>query len=433
MRIAFISPHSVYYSRDPEFSEFWNSSKYNELFRNCWSGLGTGLLVLAGLTPPGNDLELIDENIEEIDFSRQFDLVCVSATTQQATRAYAIAEQFRKRGITTVIGGIHPTVLPLEAKSHFDSVVLGEGETTWLQLLHDYQSGTLKPFYKSEDLFDLKDSPVPRYDLLKKCNPKIAWLQTTRGCPHDCEFCVASKIFGSTYRLKSIDQIVHEIKEIRKQLGDVFIGFADDNIAVDKSFLSRLLKEIAPLHIRWFGQSDISIANDETLLKMLFVSGCNFLLVGLESLSNKNLREINTNLWKLSRSREYPSLIEKIQSAGIGVMGSFIFGFDHDDQSVFDTTTDFAIAHNLCLCNFSILTPYPGSRIRDRLAMDGRLLPTEWDNYTLWDVNFIPKNMSPEQLQNGLFMAYRKILDGEVCINKAKYFKNLYKRLMEPA
>ena len=430
MKICLISPKSIYYSRDPDFFEYWNNSKYNQNFRHFWSGLSTGLLIVAGLTPSSDDIELIDENIQEIDFKKEFDLVGITATTQQATRAYTISEEFRKRGIKTVIGGIHATVMPDEAKLHADSVVVGEAENVWADLLLDYKKHALQPFYRSPKTVNLEDSPFPRYDLLDKAAYKIVWVQASRGCPHDCEFCVASKVFGTKYRLKSVHQVVSEIRHIKEHCGDVFIGFADDNIMVNRKFITALLQEIIPLRIRWFGQSDISIARDKELLPLLYKSGCTILLVGLESLKSENLLEINNNSWKFSKLNDYSLSIDKIQSSGIGVMGSFIFGFDHDDPSIFKSTADFVVSNNLYLSNFSILTPFPGSHLREKLSEENRLLPTPWNDYTLWDVNFVPKNMSVQQLQLGLFDAYKRILTEDACSKKANHFKNIFRRLM---
>lgn len=428
--LALISPRGSFSSSNPEFKKFWNGSPYTSTYRQDWSGLGTGLLIVAALTPSEYDVKIIDENIESVDFSKKFDLVGITAMTQQARRAYQIADEFRKRGMLVVIGGIHATILPEEAKLHCDSVVIGESENTWPMLLKDLKAKALLPFYKADNIVSLINSPLPRYDLLKNKKYSIVWLQTTRGCPHDCDFCAASKIFGAKYRFKDIYQLRLEIELIRKELGNVLIGIADDNIAVNKNHLSLLLDYLKTSGIRWLGQSDISIAQDSGMLNMVQKSNCKLLLLGLESISAENLRLVNNNSWKYNKLSSYSSYIGKIQEAGIGVLGSFIFGFDYDDVTVFKQTADFVLQNNLYYGNFSILTPYPGTRLRDRLVRENRLLPTSWENYTLWDVNFIPKRMSASELQAGLFDTYKMINTREAFEKRAIFFKNIFKSQM---
>lgn len=405
MRIGLISPKGNFSSNNPEFKKFWDDSPYTSTYRQNWSGLGTGLLIVAAFIPSEYDVQIIDENIESITFSEKYDLVGITAMTQQATRAYQIADEFRKRGIPVTIGGIHATILPEEAKQHCDSVVIGEGENTWPILLNDLNRNALLPFYKAGETVNLKESPLPRYDLLNKKSYTIVWLQTTRGCPHDCDFCAASKIFGAKYRFKDISQLKREIELIRKELGDILIGIADDNIVVNKNHFSLLLDYFKKSGIRWLGQSDISIAQDDEMLNMVRKSNCKFLLLGLESISAESLKTVNNNSWKYNKLSNYSSYIGRIQGTGIGVMGSFIFGFDHDDSTVFKKTAEFVLENNLYYSNFSILTPYPGTRLRERLVKENRLLTTPWEKYTLWDVNFIPKKMSASELQTGLFDA----------------------------
>jgi radical SAM superfamily enzyme YgiQ (UPF0313 family) len=428
MRIGLISPKGNFGSNNPEFKKFWDDSPYTSTYRQNWSGLGTGLLIVAALTPSEYDVQIVDENIEPINFSDKYDLVGITAMTQQATRAYQIADEFRKRGIPVTIGGIHATILPEEAKSHCDSVVIGESENTWPILLKDLKRNELLPFYRADKTVNLKESPLPRYDLLKKRSYSIVWLQTTRGCPHDCDFCAASKIFGAKYRFKDISQLKQEIELIRKELGDVLIGIADDNIVVNKNYLSLLLDYFKKSGIRWLGQSDISIAQDIEMLNMVQKSNCKFLLLGLESISAESLKAVNNNSWKYNKLSNYPSYIGRIQETGIGVMGSFIFGFDNDDTSVFKKTAEFVLENNLYYGNFSILTPYPGTKLRDRLAKENRLLTTPWEKYTLWDVNFIPNKMSVSELQTGLFDAYKMINTKEAFGKRVDYFKNIFKR-----
>jgi radical SAM superfamily enzyme YgiQ (UPF0313 family) len=431
MRIGLISPKGCFISNTPEFIEFWDSSKYLSIYRKNWSGLSTALLIIAALTPSSYEIELVDENIEPINFSNNYDIVGITAMTQQAIRAYQIADEFRKRGIRVIIGGIHATLLPEEAKQHSDSIVIGEAEYIWPIVLKDFEKGQLKPYYKSENAVDLKDSPIPRYDLLKSKNYSVAWVQSTRGCPHDCEFCVASKIYGLSYRCKSADKVIKEIEYIKSTLGNIRIGFSDDNLLVNKNLAEELLEKIAPLKIRWAGQSDISVAENPKILELLRKSGCTFLFVGFESLSHDNLSTINKNGWKLHKLDHYPDYIKEIQSNAIGIMGAFIYGFDKDTPDIFNRTIEFVIENNLYDAQFSILTPFPGTKIRDKLKEENRLLPTSWENYSVADVNFIPKMMSIEQLQKGLIDSYRRINVESVYKKRMEHFKQIHRIVLQ--
>jgi radical SAM superfamily enzyme YgiQ (UPF0313 family) len=431
--LALISPKGSFISNSPEFIEFWNASKYLLSYRQNWSGLSTALPIIAALTPPSYKIELVDENIEQIDFTAEYDIVAITAMTQQATRAYQIADQFRKKSIKVIIGGIHVTVLPDEAKQHCDSVVIGEAEHVWPTVLKDFEKDQLQPYYKSTAVLDLKDSPLPRYDLLKSKKYSVAWVQSTRGCPHDCEFCVASKVYGKSYRCKSADQVVGEIEYIKSCLGNIRVGFSDDNLLVNKIFSQELLEKIVPLNIRWAGQSDISIAENPGTLDLLRKSGCTFLFVGFESLSRANLATINANNWKLNRLDRYPDFIKSIQSNAIGIMGAFIFGFDEDTPAVFEQTTEFVINNNLYDAQFSVLTPFPGTKIRDRLAAENRLLPTPWENYSVFDVNYIPKHMTSKKLQEGLMDSYIRINNKDIYARKMDHFKKIQRQLLTGA
>lgn len=431
MKIALISPKGTYFSRNEDFQEFIRKSKNMSSWRQIFTGISPGLLVVAALTPKSYEIDFIDENYEQIDFSQNYDLVGITAMTQQATRAYKIAGEFRKRNIKVVIGGIHSTVLPNEAKQYADAIVIGEAEYIWGQLLDDIKKNKLRSFYKSEKVVDLEDSPLPRYDLVNQEFYKTIWIQASRGCPHDCEFCAATKIFGSKYRHKSIEQVAEEIEFIKNKHGNIHIAFSDDNLFVNRSYSEKLLKKIIPLNIRYHAQSDIAIAEKSDLLSLLRKSGCVFLLIGFESVNKKALKKIDRNEWKAKHFNKYPQYIEKIQSMGIGVQGAFMIGNDSDDKTIFKKTSDFVINNNLFEAQITISTPLPGTRLRSRLEKEGRLLDTKWENYTFGDVNYIPKNMSIEELQNGFIEIYRNIDNETGYLKKMVYFKGIQKKLIK--
>ena len=429
MKIALVSPKSAFLGRNAEFNDFLKQSPEMEFYRQYWSGLGSGLLVVGALTQKDVKIELIDENIEDIDFNRDYDLVAITAMTQQATRAYEIARRFREKNTKVVLGGIHASVLPDEAKLHVDSVVVGEAENLWQILIDDFRHNRLRPVYTSQREVDLKESPIPKYELLEEKPYKIVWVQATRGCPHDCSFCCASTVYGSKYRHKSIDQVIEEIKKIRRIRKHAVIGFADDNMLCDKNYSLHLLEKVVDLKIKWIGQSDISIAYDNSLLKLIKKSGCVVLFIGFESIIKNNLRGIDSSNWKLKHFKDYVASIRKIQSNGIGIIGTFIVGFDNDDNSVFDRLANFIIDNRLAGAQIAALTPFPHTRVREALSKEGRVLDTPWDNYTLYDVNIKPKRMNSRELEEGILHTFKKVYSSGVAVEKSKYFRNVFFKL----
>jgi len=426
MKIALISPRGVLLSNDPGFRKFWKNSIEIQFYKRFWSGLSPALLVVAALTPKKIKIELIDENIDPVNFNKDYDLVVLTAMTQQAIRAYQIADEFRRRRVKVVMGGIHPTLLPKEAKTHCDTVIVGEAENTWPRFIKDFLRNDIKPFYISEEPAALDKSPIPRYDLLKPGRYKITWIQTTRGCPYDCEFCAASRIFGTKFRYKSIKQVIQEVKSVKLFCKDSWIGFGDDNMFVNRKYSYELLERLTPLKIRWMTQTDISIANDKKLLKLLHKSGCYILFIGFESISKKSLASVDRTGFKFNKLHRYKEYIKKIQNAGIGIMGAFVLGFDNDSPSIFKKTSDFIVNNHLYAAQITVLTPLSGTRLRSRLQRENRLLPNNWDNYTFWDVNFIPRRMSINELQRGLLEVYKAVYNKKVLLEKSRYFKEIY-------
>ncbi len=396
-----------------------------------WTGTGIGLLTVAALSPDWADPVFIDENHEEVDLTADYDLVGITAMAQQAPRAYEIAAAFRKRGIPVVIGGVHPTVLPEEAQQYADSVVVGEAEPVWGRLMEDFRAGRLQPLYRSPGPINLADTPVPRYDLLNKSYYNQAWLQTTRGCPHDCDYCVSAKIFGKQYRIKSIDQVSRELDAILAHFGRLHLAFSDDNLLANRGHTERLMEVLTPLRLRWLAQADAAIGEHEDLLEKLRAANCRYLFIGFETISSKSMAELDPTGWKVKRVQGYARCIERIQSYGIGVVGAFIVGLDDDDPGVFDRTADFIIENDLYGAAITILTPFAGTRLRARLEAEGRLLPTGWDNYTAHDVNHVHPTMTKQQIEDGLLRIYERVFSEEVFVKKLAHFQEIHRALAE--
>jgi radical SAM superfamily enzyme YgiQ (UPF0313 family) len=427
-RIAFINPKGQQ-TRDPESARILGTMINSKSYRQACTGFGLSLLILAALTPEDWEQELIDENYQEIAFDRPYGLVAVTANTQQATRAYQIGEEFGRRGVPAVLGGIHATVLPEEAKEHFRSVAIGEAENIWPRVLKDWEKNGLQPFYRCEAAADLSVSPSPRYELLDRERYNTIWVQATRGCPHDCSFCVASKIFGNRYQVRPIDRVVRDIETVKALWKSPNISFADDNMFVERQYARDLIRELRGLNIRYFVPSDISIAEDDELLKALRDSNCGMIFIGFESVTTAALRGINKDRSKYRYLTRYSSLIQKIQAMGIGVYGAFIIGFDQDTPETLERLGDFITSNHLYASQITILTPYPGSRVREELAAEGRLLAEDWSHYNCTEVTFLPRQLSLEQLQQTYNRLHQRVYGPEQLKRSSRYFIDIFKSL----
>ncbi len=389
-----------------------------------------GLLIIAALTPDNFDVEYVEiTEGSQHQINEEYDLVAISTCSAQVFEAYILADQYRLRGTKVVLGGLHATVLPEEALHHANAIVIGEAEPVWKDLLYDFIRGELKQFYRATTPYDLDRSPMPRYDFLDRNKHNRITVQTSRGCPHDCEFCAASKLLGP-YRKKPVELIVREIEQIKKYWARPFIEFADDNTFVDKEWTKELLKAIAPLGIKWFTETDISVADDDELLALLRPSGCHQVLIGFESVVRDNLRGMDKHNWKAKRYDSYMSAIQKIQSHGVSVDGCFILGLDSDGLDIFRQTLDFIEASQLLEAQITVSTPFPGSRLYDRLKSEGRLLKDAfWDRCTLFDINFVPKRMSVEQLGDGMIWLGSQIYSKKALEQRKDHYKQMVRNL----
>jgi radical SAM superfamily enzyme YgiQ (UPF0313 family) len=364
-----------------------------------------GLAAVAGATPPWAEVSILDENVEPVDFDFPADLVGLTAMTCQAPRAYEIAAEFRRRGVPTVMGGPHASLLPEEACRHVDSVVIGEAEEIWPEVVADAKAGTLAPVYRAKRLADLSKLPKPRRDLLRRSAYGIFnTVQTTRGCPFDCDFCSVTTMFARSYRSRPVEDVVAEIEGMAagaRRKRDRLFFLVDDNIVAAPPYAKQLFRALIPLKIQWFSQGTITtFAKDDELLRLARKSGCIALFIGLESISAGNLTSINKSFNRLS---EYESSISRIHRHGIGVLGSFIYGLEHDTEGTFDDTVAWAQRNALEGANFSVLTPYPGTRLARRLAERGLINSTDWRDYHALSnrVVFTHGCLSEEQLLRG--------------------------------
>jgi radical SAM superfamily enzyme YgiQ (UPF0313 family) len=363
-----------------------------------------GLTLLASLFPPQYQVRIVNEFIEEIDFEAEVDLVGITTITPLAKRAYEIAGRFRKRGVPVIVGGVHATFMPEEAQEHADAVILGEGELIMAQLIADFENGKLKPFYRAERLHDLHDLPLPRRDLLgRRYSPIFKVIETTRGCPNRCEFCAVPVIAGRRYRTRPLADIERELKSIVKRAGE-YIFIVDDNVMALRGHALGLFEILKGFKVRWMGFATIEIAKDVELLKLARESGCISLFIGFESLQKENLEGPKK---RFQGVEDLEGFIECIHDHGIGIQGSFVFGFDHDEPDVFERTIEFIHRNRIELPTLSVLTPFPGTPLWGRLTREGRIFDTDWSHYDFGRVVFVPKKMTPEQLQQGYLWAQK--------------------------
>ena len=353
------------------------------------------LLSVAAATPDRWDVEIIDEFIQAIDFTKQYDCVGISFMTAGATRAYEIADIFRASKVPVFAGGYHPTFRPDEALDHFDAVCIGDAERSWPQMLEDLEKGQLRQTYQSDPECSLSHIPTPRRDLLKIGDYLTRnTVQTSRGCPNSCEFCSITSFYKGIYRHRPVSELVAEISDLSGKM----IIFIDDNIVSDRSYALSLFAELKKLDKHWFSQGEIKIARDPKLLEAAVESGCKGLFVGLESLSNKNLRSVRKGF---NRADEYQASIETLHSSGIAIEVGLAFGFDYDTVTVFEETDKFLRDNSVEVAQLTIVTPYPGTPLFDKYIEDNRILTTDWKYYDFNHVIFMPKNMSPLELQQG--------------------------------
>lgn len=395
------------------------------------------LLTLAGMTP--DDLECSYHEIADIRTMGELprcDVAAIASYTAQIKDAYALADQYRALGVRVVLGGLHVTARPDEAARHADAIVTGEGEIGWPEVVADLRAGRLRARYAANGReFDLSESPMPRFDLLEIERYNRLTVQTQRGCPWRCEFCAASIRLTPRYKLKPVDRVIAEIREIRRIWPNPFIEFADDNSFVNRRHSKELLRAVADEGIRWFTETDVAVADDPDLLELLRESGCAEVLIGFESPTGPGLEgvELRRN-WKRRRLDGYRAAVERIQGHGIAVNACFVLGLDGDGPSVFDAVYDFVQEAGPFDVQVTALTPFPGTPMYDRLLAEGRLLdPTAWERCSLFDVNFRPTNMSPETLQHELVELGRRLYTDEQRAFRHRAFREHRRRFVREA
>jgi len=367
-----------------------------------WGELGfkfpsLSLAAIAAVTPAEWQVSFCDDGIETLPLATDVDIIALTAMTAQITRAYEIADHYRAAGKTVVLGGFHASNLPDEAQLHADAVVVGEGELVWPRLLADWQAGTLQRQYRSSEQLPMEDIPFARREIFKGKGYLLTnTIQTTRGCPFDCEFCSVTAFYGRKYRKRPVDQVLAELQELRKS--NSFVFFVDDNIVADRRYSLPLFEGMKGMGFKWLSHAPIDFAKDPELVKAAGESGCVGMFVGFESLNQDSLAAMGK---VTNTAQSYIDYAKCFRDNGIGILGSFVMGYDGDTPDIFERTLRFCEDARLEAAIFPILTPYPGTEVRRRLEAEGRIISNDWRDYDMEHVTFQPKGMTAGQLQDG--------------------------------
>ena len=390
---------------------------------------------IAAYTPSHWAVKLVDEAVEDIDLDEPCDLIGISVMTCYAPRAYEIAEEFRKRGKTVILGGVHPTYCPEEALRHCDAIVCGEAEDLWPQVIDDLEAGKLKSIYRMSEFPNLDHYQPPKIELLSPDSYMTRLCSfTTRGCHFDCEFCSVSPFNGKTTRRRPVAEVIAELQRAKEWLrseivermgrGSLFnalttslriwvgleegsiVAFVDDLHNSHRAYCRELWNALKALNIKWGCQSTMFLGDDQEMVKLAAESGCVSVFVGMESVSVDSLDETNKHF---NQVRKFEDEIKMFHDHGIMVNPGMVFGFDNDDESVFETAVNFLIRNHLELAYFNVLTPLPGTALYERYNKEGRIFDRDWAKYDGKHVVFHPRRMTAEQLQEGFYWANHEL------------------------
>jgi len=354
--------------------------------------------ILAALSE-GHEVRIVDGDWDAMPRDESFDLVGITTTTFTSERAYALAKQFTRNGAKVVLGGVHPSILPEECLRNAHSVVVGEAEYVWRDVLRDAEKGSLERVYAAPRPTEMNDVPFPRRDLL----PDPSWfacLQATRGCPNACRYCYLPSVPWRAFRKRATELVSEEIRRLEQKL----IFFVDDNLFADRDYALNLFRAVSAHKRIWAVQAPTSIGRDEELLDAMAESGCFNVQIGFQSVNSSSLQWASV---EHNRVEEYQTLVERLHARGILTTGFFMFGFDTDDLSTFDRTVELIKRIHVDEAHLYILTPYPGTSLYAQFQSEGRLLPDKSRTQFGWShAVFQPKQMSPEELERGVQRMY---------------------------
>ncbi len=441
MRILLVNPDNPAGSgRDLYTADLYGALCLGKPFTNMYFGIPLGLPTLAAVTPPGHQVEIVDEAVQKVDFDGNWDLVGITGMTFKAPRAYEIADEFRRRGVPVVMGGIHASMCPDEAATHVDSVVTGEADEIWPDIVRDAEAGRLQPRYQAESAPDISRLPAPRYDLTAQDHYLMFYLQTTRGCPHNCEFCTVTRFNGRRLRKKTPEQVVNEIREIfklryvplrmkdddhggeSKRCAPAAFFFTDDNFAGSRSHALAVCKALEKLQdeegilMSWFTQVTCKVGDDDELLEAMRAAGCRCLFMGFESVSEETLKTMNKSM---NSPEDYDRIIDNVRAHGMEVVASVILGGESDRHDVGEQLEEFVRRNNIFYVLPNVMTPYPGTKLREKIEAQGRITCTDHGRYNIRNVVFEPALMSGRDLKKAYLKFCENTLSFDGLIERA--------------
>lgn len=365
-----------------------------------------GLLTVAGATPDRHEVQYLEvDQLDETAALPAFDLVGISSFTAMIEDAYRLADRYRAQGTPVVLGGIHVSLMPAEALEHADAILTAGAESAWPRLLEDLEAGRLQRRYDGlrSQVFAPQHYVQPRFELLQGRPYNRVTVQTSRGCPRACEFCAASLRITDGFNQKPVAAVIAEIRAARQYFPEPFFEFADDNTFLNRPWSRELLKALQREDLHFFTETDASVADDPELCDLLADAGCRQVLIGFESPRVQDLGGLDPVDWKRQCVPHIRRTVDRLQSRGVSVNGCFILGLDHQTPAVFEELLAFVKQSGLAEVQFTVQTPFPGTPLYARLKREGRLFTERfWERCTLFDVNYVPKNMSVEALEGGM-------------------------------
>lgn len=380
--------------------------------------------ILAALTPEDIDVVMYDDRMEEIPYDRPTDVVAITVETFTARRAYEISEEFRRRGVKTVMGGMHAMLIPEEVEEHCDAVIVGDAEPVWETVLRDCENNTLKKRYEVVQPLCPQQNVITRRDIFEgKGYLPITLLQFSRGCNHTCNFCASSVYFKAHHYCRPVEDVVKEIKAQKRKL----LFFVDDNIVCNHEKAKELFRALIPLKIRWVSQGSMDMLKDKELMELMVKSGCLGLVIGFESISPDCISEMNKYTNKKGSDSMYEKEIKELRKWGLQTWAAFTVGHDGDTVESIRATCDFAIKNKFTFAAYNILMPYPNTPLYEKLKAEGRLLyDGKWwlhEDYRFNYCSIVPKNMTPDELTEISFDCRKRFNSLKSIITRAFEFR----------
>ena len=385
------------------------------------------LATLAGLTPEDVDIAITDDYVETVDYDEEVDLVGITSLTSQAPRAYRIADEMRRSGRKTIMGGIHASVFPDEALQHVDSVLIGEAEDLWQTVIADAAAGRLKPLYRADRKPNLSRLAIPRFDLFDAdrylvppfSEASTVPIQTSRGCPNRCDFCSVSDFLGREIRRKPVANVVQEIESS----GSRRIFFTDDNITGNPARATELFEALRPMKLRWTCQMSTQVMSHPKLIRLAARAGCHENFVGIEAVSVKNLRSVHKDF---NRPEEYSLFFRMLKDEGIFAQVAIIFGFDEDTVESLKRTIDQVLSWDINYLYIMVLTPLPGTRLYEQMKREDRIANQNWSLYDCIHPVIRFKSISAADLMGCLWSGYGRFYSMRSILKRMWRFRREY-------